>query len=103
MVRMRHRATAAVIAALAAAAAIASGSCRGVVVGDRVDVANELCTILADCYPDDAVCASLGDGIPAATWQSFLEGFSSECLSSCAQARACADHPPFCGGGVIDA
>ncbi|NUP06352.1 MAG: hypothetical protein HOW73_09875 [Polyangiaceae bacterium] len=87
--------------AITATAGLLFGACRNIVVGDPVDAGSELCALLQDCYPNEHYCESL-EGSDA-EWSTFLQGFdSASCLSSCAEARACADARPFCGEAACD-
>ncbi len=87
-------------AALLALAAVAGGSCRDLLVGERIDALAELCVLLENCYGDEFSCAGLEGELASATPEArseFLTAFNAEaCLGSCPAARACLDLQPFC-------
>ncbi len=81
---------------------VSLGSCRQVLIGDRIDAVGELCRVLEDCYGDDYRCEELQATLEQATPEAranFLSEFTTEaCLGSCPSARVCLDLPPFCHG-----
>src|SRR5215216_6324617 len=93
--------------ALLCAAAMFAGSCRQTLLGDRVDVATEICALLQDCYGEEYSCQTVEAQLRAASPDvraAFLGAFTAEaCLGSCPGARACLDVEPFCqsGGGCV--
>jgi hypothetical protein len=89
--------------AAAAFASLCAISCRGIVAGDAIDVAAELCNQLESCYGDSApscsdVRSTLSSASPSVQL-AFVGAFDpAACEKSCPATLACLDAAPFCGG-----
>lgn len=90
----------AAVSVLTLFAIFVASSCRSIVAGDGRDASTELCDLLKRCYgPASVDCAKLSGafGVDAKTDDAFLAFLAqNDCLSSCNDAKKCADYPPVC-------
>ncbi len=82
---------------LGAGLATLANGCRGIVAGENVDLATELCELLVRCGEELSCPYGIAEPLRDQDASSYLENAEQVgCLEGCANARLCRDFPPVC-------